>query len=38
MSVEDERSYISSNKYGTCNKLFAVGDNKPKDHYHVAGK
>ena len=38
MSVEDERTFQSSNKCQTCNKLFVAGDNKVRDHDHVIGK
>ena len=38
MSVEDERSFKSSNKYWICNKLFAKEDNKIRDHDHATGK
>ena len=38
MYVEDEKSFKSSNKCKICNKLFAVGDNKVRDHDHVTGK
>ena len=38
MSVEDERIFKSSNKCWICNKLFAKGDNKVRDHDHVTGK
>ena len=38
MSVEDERSFKSSNKCWICNQLFAAGNNKVRDHDHVTGK
>ena len=38
MYVEDKKSFKSSNKCWICNKLFAVGDNKVRDHDHVTGK
>ena len=38
MTVEDERSFKSSNKCWTCNKLITAGDNKIRDQDHVAGK
>ena len=38
MSVKDEKSFESSNKCWICNKLFAAGDNKARDHDHVTGK
>ena len=38
MSVEDERSFISSNKCWIYNKLFAEGDNNVRDHDHITGK
>ena len=38
MSVEDERSFKSSNKCWICNKWFAEGDNKVRDHDHVTAK
>ena len=28
----------SSNKLWTCDGLFAEGDNKVRDHYHLTGK
>ena len=38
MSVEDEKSFKSINKYWICNKLFTAEDNKVRDHDHVTGK
>ena len=38
MSVEDEEKFQLSNICWICDKLFDVGDNKVKDHYHVTGK
>ena len=38
MFVEDERSFKSSAKCWICNKLFAAGDNKVRDHDHVTEK
>ena len=38
MSVEDEKSFKSSNKYWICNILFAEGDKKERHHDHVTGK
>ena len=38
MSVEDEKSFKSSNKCWIFNKLFAAGDNKVRDLDHVTGK
>ena len=38
MSVEDKRSFKSSNKRWICNKWFAAEDNKVTDHGHVTGK
>ena len=38
MSVEDEKSFKSINKYWICNKLFTAEDNKVRDHDHVIGK
>ena len=38
MSVEDEGSFKSGNKCWICNKLFAAGDNKVRDHDHITGK
>lgn len=38
MSVENERSFKSSDKFWICNKLFVEGDNKVRDHDHVTGK
>ena len=37
MSAEDER-FQSSNKCWMCNKLFAAGYDKVRDHDHVTGK
>ena len=38
MPVENEKSFKSSNKCWVCNKLFAAGDSKIKDHDHVTEK
>ena len=38
ISVEDEKRFQLSNKYWICDKLFAVGDNKVRDHCHITGK
>ena len=38
MSVEDEKSFKSSNKCWICNTFFNAGDNKVRDHDHVTGK
>ena len=38
MSVQDEKSFKSSNKYWMCNILFAEGDKKERHHDHVTGK
>ena len=38
ISVEDERSFKSSNKCWIRNMLFAEGDNKVRDHDHVTEK
>ena len=38
MSVDDKRSFKSSNKYWICGELFAEEDNKVRDHDHVTGK
>ena len=38
MSLDDERSFKSSNKYWIYGELFAEGDNKVRDHDHVTGK
>ena len=37
MSLDDERSFKSSNKCWICNKLFAAEDNKVRDHDRVTG-
>ena len=37
-SVEDEKSFKSSNKYWICNKLLVSRDNKVRDHDYVTGK
>ena len=37
MSVEVERSFKSSIECWICSKLFAAGNNKVRDHDHVAG-
>ena len=38
VSVEDERSFKSSNKCWICNKLFFERDNKIRDHDNVIRK
>ena len=38
ISVEDEKRFQLSNKCWICDKLFAVGDNKVRDHCHITGK
>ena len=38
MPVENEKSFKWSNKCWVCNKLFAAGDSKIKDHDHVTEK
>ena len=38
MTIDDERSFKSSNKCRLCDKLFAEGDIKVRDHDHVPGK
>ena len=38
MSAEDERRFQSSDECWTCNKLFIAGDNKVRDHDHIAEK
>ena len=38
MSAEVEERFQSSNKCCICDKLFDVGDNKVRDHCHIAGK
>ena len=35
MSAEDEERFMSSNKCWICDKLFDVGDNKVRNHYHI---
>ena len=38
MSEKDEQILQSSNKCWICNKLFNVGDNKVRQHFHKTGK
>ena len=38
MSVEDEKSFESTDACWICNKLFVVGENKVRYHDHVTGK
>ena len=38
MPAEDEKRFQLSNRYGLCNKLLVAGDNKVRDHDHVAVK
>ena len=38
LSSEDEQRFQSSNKCQICNKLFDVGDNIVRDHYHILEK
>ena len=35
---KDEQRFQSSNKCWICDKLFDVGDNKVRDHYHITEK
>ena len=35
---KDEQRFQSSNKCWICDKLFDVGDNKVRDHYHTTEK
>ena len=36
--VRNQKSFKSNSKCWICNKLFAIGDNKVRDHYQVTGK
>ena len=38
MSVEEEKRFQLSNNCWICDKLFNVGDDKVRDHCHIAGK
>ena len=38
MPAEDEKRFQLSNRYGLCNKSLVAGDNKVRDHDHVAVK
>ena len=38
MSVENDRSIKSSNKFWICSKVFTEGDNIVRDYDHVTGK
>ena len=38
MSVDEEEKFQLANSCLNCNKLFDVGDEKVRDHCHVAGK
>ena len=38
MSAEEEEKFQVSNSCWICNKLFAVGDKKVRDHCHITGK
>ena len=38
MPEKDEKIFQSSNKCWICNKLFNVGDNKVRQHFHITGK
>ena len=38
MSEEDKESFLLSNKFSICDKLFDAGDNKVRDHCYVTGK
>ena len=38
MSAEDEERFQLSNNCSICSKLFDVGDNKVRDHFHIAKK
>ena len=38
MSAEEEERFQLANSCWICNKLFDVGDEKVRDHYHVTGK
>ena len=37
MPGEEER-FLLSNSCWICNKLFDVGDDKVRDHFHITGK
>ena len=38
MSAEEEERFQLSNSCWICDKLFDVGDDKVRDHCHIAGK
>ena len=38
MSAEDEERFQLINNCWICNKLFDVGDNTARDHFHIKGK
>ena len=38
MSAEDEERFQLSNICWICDELFDAGDNKVRDHCHIAGK
>ena len=38
MSAEEEERFQLSNSCWICDKLFDVGDDKVRDHFHVTGK
>ena len=38
MSAEEEERFQLSNSCWICDKLFDVGDDKVRDHFHITGK
>ena len=38
MSAEEEERFQLSNNCWICDKLFAVGDENVRDHFHITGK
>ena len=38
MSIDEEEKFQLANSCWICNKLFDVGDEKVRDHFHVTGK
>ena len=38
MSEEDDERFQLSNKWGICDKVFDVEDDKVRDHCHITGK
>ena len=38
MSAGDEEIFQLSDKCWICDRVFGVGDNKVRDHFHITGK